>query len=479
MLKRSSFPASTHNLRPHDYQQFFAAMRRTRGALLRSVSTTTTSRQQCCSLSNHNHIVQQQHPFHPKTTGIIANSTSNAVIQACSNRHYDHYSKQQQGGNDGKGNKNKNVGSGQDVKKKNTTTKSNSQQQATLPPRKKVDAATPSPSQQQPPPRRRNKPSFALHRTLLDSSGHVLWRPTLVPGADTSTATATNNEDDLPTLYATALLDPTAYLKRRKASRVGPDAARRLLHGKRDLVQLLQYITTVAAPRPNSKVTSAVRVAGHGVPRQVWEHMLDTARGIVEQQQSASTTNPQVTGVWWTHDRKRQRSAPTRPPPRLPSWNQWGAWAVDQGLEGWIVMENGAADPRLPRWQPMLLEDSRCYDTHDMRLIWTVLNRIALQLGWVVLRRTTLRHQPPEFWKAEFNSSGSNSATAPMATSRTSGRTEEENTTSQSARTQTTNTPTPLVYLEWQKESATAVVEGRGVQVRFTILFASREGQVL
>ena len=90
----------------------------------------------------------------------------------------------------------------------------------------------------------------------------------------------------LPHLFASAILDPKTYCKQSASSTStisGGDAARRLLRGKQNFRQTMQQELTL---RPKDVLKIYV-LQGHGVPVQLWEHILQVAQTWLHSQESA------------------------------------------------------------------------------------------------------------------------------------------------------------------------------------------------
>ena len=90
----------------------------------------------------------------------------------------------------------------------------------------------------------------------------------------------------LPHLFASALLDPKAYCKLSASSTStisGSDAARRLLRGKRNFRETMRKELTL---RPKDVLKMYV-LQGHGVPVQLWDHLLQESQRWLQSQDSA------------------------------------------------------------------------------------------------------------------------------------------------------------------------------------------------
>lgn len=87
-------------------------------------------------------------------------------------------------------------------------------------------------------------------------------------------------------LFASAILDPKTYCKLSASSTStisGSDAARRLLRGKRNFRETMRKELTL---RPKDVLKIYV-LEGHGVPVQLWEHLLQEARAWLQSEDSA------------------------------------------------------------------------------------------------------------------------------------------------------------------------------------------------
>lgn len=134
------------------------------------------------------------------------------------------------------------------------------------------------------------KPRFPLERQIRDSQGKTIWIPA-------------SKMLEYPIVRANALLDSSTYVRSGGDSIAGTEAARRLLHGKKDLIVLLRYVQ-----RP-------VLVQGHGIPSQVLEHLLESALTLLdstngaqvlrwEQRNDGSHSGEQILAEWCVENLK-------------------------------------------------------------------------------------------------------------------------------------------------------------------------------
>jgi hypothetical protein len=93
--------------------------------------------------------------------------------------------------------------------------------------------------------------------------------------------------NSLPQLFATALLDPRAFCKQSASSTTtisGGDAARCLLRGKQNFRETLRKELTLAR---SLDVQAMYVLRGHGVPSQLFQHILDVAQGWLNKEDNA------------------------------------------------------------------------------------------------------------------------------------------------------------------------------------------------
>ena len=135
------------------------------------------------------------------------------------------------------------------------------------------------------------KPRFPLERQIRDSQGKTIWIPA-------------SKMLEYPIVRANALLDSSTYVRSGGDSIAGTEAARRLLHGKKDLIVLLRYVQ-----RPTL-------LQGHGIPSQLLDHLLESALALLnstnaanilrwEQTNDGRHDNEQILAEWCVENLKQ------------------------------------------------------------------------------------------------------------------------------------------------------------------------------
>jgi hypothetical protein len=191
------------------------------------------------------------------------------------------------------------------------------------------------------------KARFPLERQIKDSQGKTMWIPA-------------SKKLQYPTVRANALLDSTTYVRTGGESIAGTDAARRLLHGKKDLFVLLRYVK-----RP-------VRLQGHGIPSQVLEHLLTHAVQLLDR-----TNNANILRWVQTND---------------------GSHHADQKLAEWCVEH---LTTLLVDGEEATMSDLYLEGAQDLLLLyWTVMDRIIKRLCF---------KRVPVSWHVEFRRKDSTS----------------------------------------------------------------------
>lgn len=194
----------------------------------------------------------------------------------------------------------------------------------------------------------------------------------------------------------------------------GTEAARKLLRGKKDLIELLGYAV-------HSHAKQSLVLQSHGIPRQVLQHHIDYAARLLCRLQAQEVSFKQFNEIAKYNSvaamdavqslrRVLVRSAVTGESHALP-------WPLDEEP----VEENDPNEHSPQQQQQQLWVD-------DLTLYWTVMNRIATRLGVAVLLKrpglgrdrlelmTTAASEPPQphhsshsmlrtppyYWKVEF-----------------------------------------------------------------------------
>lgn len=159
--------------------------------------------------------------------------------------------------------------------------------------------------------------------------------------------------ETLPHLFASAILDPKTYCKQSASSTStisGGDAARRLLRGKRNFRQTMRQELT-SRPKDVQKIYI---LQGHGVPVQLWEHILYVAQTWLQSEESAYEVSVQ---------------------------NVFGAFHFDR-----MLVRSDSGTSRIAPWPTE-------WDT-DMELYMTVTTRMAKLLS-DILRKGDDEGDPP------------------------------------------------------------------------------------
>lgn len=196
---------------------------------------------------------------------------------------------------------------------------------------------------------------FPLEHEITDSGGKTIWIPvkTIVNndrGADTK----------LPQINASAWLDPSTYCRGGGKTIAGTVAARQLLHGKKDLMEVLGHAVYSSTSKLVQRHRSIV-LCGHGVPPQLLQHHIDSADKLllhlnasevsfkqfnVSQSDNVAAMTDAVRDIRWGHVRDVETGE-----------NRVITWPLDD----------------ITDWE------------YDLQLYWTVMNRIATRLGLPVL----------------------------------------------------------------------------------------------
>jgi hypothetical protein len=253
------------------------------------------------------------------------------------------------------------------------------------------------------------KRRFPLEREITDSTGKVIWIPAKAV-IEKGSVVATQ----LPQIHATAWLDPSMYCRDGGTSIAGTEAARKLLRGKRDLMELLgyavhnssssKYLTTIATERDDSVPPSLKRepqrsyvLQGHGVPHQMLQHHVDFAASLLYRLDAAEVSFKQF-NVTQHH-------------------NSSAASDAVRELQRTYIRDAETGGNKVLPWP---LDDGEHWKD-DLQLYWTAMNRIATRLGLAVLLKrprdatlqlaadqtihtpsNSLLKTPPHHWKVEF-----------------------------------------------------------------------------
>jgi hypothetical protein len=219
------------------------------------------------------------------------------------------------------------------------------------------------------------KRRFPLEHEITDSGGKIIWEPprTVV---ERNQIVATQ----FPQIRATAWLDPAMYCRGGGKSIAGTDAARKLLRGKKDLMELLGYAVHNSKFASSKQKQQSFVLQGHGVPPQMLQHHVDFAASLLTRLSAAEVSFKQF-NVSQHH-------------------NSAGASEAVRDIRWTHVRDCETGENRAVPWP---LEDGVHWED-DLQLYWTVMNRIATRLGLAVLLKRP-RDLPPYYENNQRNSS--------------------------------------------------------------------------
>lgn len=202
----------------------------------------------------------------------------------------------------------------------------------------------------------------------------------------------------LAQIRAGAWLDAPSYCKGGGASIAGTEAARKLLRGKKDLIELLGY-----AVHSGSGKQSLV-LQNHGIPRQVLQHHVDYAAQLLLRLQAQEVSFKQFNQV--------------------DKYNSVASDYAVKSIRQVLVRDAVTGENQVIPW-PLAVEDEENEQerwVQDLALYWTVMNRIATRLGVAVLLKrpgigrerqeqamlssqpsNSMLKTPPHYWKVEFH----------------------------------------------------------------------------
>ena len=219
-------------------------------------------------------------------------------------------------------------------------------------------------------------------------------------------------KQQLAQIRAGAWLDPSTYCKGGGTTIAGTEAARKLLRGKKDLIELLGYAV-------HSHAKQSLVLQSHGIPRQVLQHHIDYAARLLGRLEAQEVSFKQFNEITKYNSvaamdavqslrRVLVRSAVTGESQALP-------WPLDE-----VTVEEKESENSPPQQQQQWVD--------DLTLYWTVMNRIATRLGVAVLlkrpglgrdrlelmttagmspepqqqQQHSMLRTPPYYWKVEF-----------------------------------------------------------------------------
>ena len=252
---------------------------------------------------------------------------------------------------------------------------------------------------------------FPLDHEITDSGGKTIWIPVKTMVNSNHNHNSNNNSNDrsgeikLPQINASAWLDPSAYCRGGGKTIAGTVAARQLLHGKKDLMEVLGHAVYSSTSKLVQRHRSII-LCGHGVPPQLLQHHIDAADKLllhlnasevsfkqfnVSQSDNVTAMDDAVRDLRWGHVRDAETGE-----------NRVITWPISDSMD----------------WG------------YDLQLYWTVMNRIATRLGLPVLlqqpqatiskpevstRRlraeynipallhSSMLHVPPHHWRVKFS----------------------------------------------------------------------------
>lgn len=274
-------------------------------------------------------------------------------------------------------------------------------------------------------PKRRFLP---LDREITDSSGKTIWVPSMrlvkddtrpisptQPLQGIAATTTKTKKKTLPQIYAMAWLDPTVYCREGGQSLAGTDAARKLLRGKRDLMELLghavynptKFISSSLGPTTTSTTTTATGTTdgitnlesssttttnynqhqqqqqqqsrnlsfvlhGHGIPPQMLQHIVDFAASLLTQLIASQVSFKQFNVS--------------------QHYNSVAASDAVRDIEWVQVRHAETGENQAVPWPPSLNNNNQVQEEQhhwrdDLQLYWTAMNRIATRLGLAVLSK--------------------------------------------------------------------------------------------
>ena len=250
---------------------------------------------------------------------------------------------------------------------------------------------------------------FPLEHEITDSGGKTIW----IPAKQIVDADHRILATQFPQIQAAAWLDPATYCRGGGQSIAGTVAARQLLRGKKDLMEVLGYAvysSSSAATAYNKMNRRSIVLQGHGLPPQILQHHIDYAAALLERLQASEVSFKQF-NIAQHH-------------------NSLASTEAVRGIRSCHVRDAATGANRVDPW-PMddpVPEPDPWQD--DLQLYWTVMDRIATRLGLAVLLKrpqvmtatdalhrrprsdysllsgittNSMLHTPPHHWKVKFS----------------------------------------------------------------------------
>jgi hypothetical protein len=244
---------------------------------------------------------------------------------------------------------------------------------------------------------------FPLEHEITDSGGKTIWIPAKnVLLNDQIVAT------QIPQIQAAAWLDPATYCRGGGQSIAGTVAARQLLRGKKDLMEVLGHaVYSGSSSKTNRK---SIVLLGHGLPPQILQHHINSAAALLDRLQASEISFKQFNVA------QHHNSLASTEAVREIRWSH--------------VRDAATGENRVVPWPIDPTEPNPWQD--DLQLYWTVMNRIATRLGLAILLKrpqvlapmnpdtltsrrprsdyslpgiptNSMLHTPPHHWKVKFS----------------------------------------------------------------------------
>ena len=245
---------------------------------------------------------------------------------------------------------------------------------------------------------------------VQDTNGKTIRvPPKVVVGAGSSDQDGpTASYVQLPQIRAGAWLDPGMYVRGGGKTIAGTEAARKLLRGKKDLIELVSYAVHDQSASSSSSSSSSSKhqsddafvLQGPGIPPQVLQHHVDLAARWLLRYQAQEISFKQFN--------------------KPNGHNSVAAVDAVNGIRYAHVRDAETGENHVMSWP--FLDDA--YGEEDLTLYWTVMNRVATRLGVAVLLKrpgigrlmdvpdqpkslasspsSSMLKTPPHYWKLEF-----------------------------------------------------------------------------
>ena len=187
-------------------------------------------------------------------------------------------------------------------------------------------------------------------------------------------------KQQLAQIRAGAWLDPSSYCKGGGTTIAGTEAARKLLRGKKDLIELLGYAV-------HSHGKQSLVLQSHGIPRQVLQHHVDFAARLLYRLQAQEVAFKQFNEMTKYNSVAAIEAVQSLRQVLVRNFvtgeNQAMAWPVHDHPKG--VNNNNNDDDNNNDESSKQQQAPAQQWADDLTLYWTVMNRIATRLGVAVL----------------------------------------------------------------------------------------------